>query len=83
MRWIEELQCLQVEMEAATRFFGHQERVWKTKQNLIDPQSQPGHVAWAARQSAMWYSMAMQAKSKFTALLKSDPPPVFAQVVRP
>jgi len=83
MRWIEELQCLQVEMEAAVRFFGHQGQVWQTRQKLINPQSQPGHAAWAARQSAMWYSMAMHAKSKFTALIESDPPPAFAQVVRP
>jgi hypothetical protein len=83
MRWIEELQCLQVEMEAAVRFFRHQEQVWQTRQKLINPQSQPGHAAWAARQSAMWYSMAMQAKSKFTALIESDPPPAFAQLVRP
>jgi hypothetical protein len=27
MRWIEELQCLQVEMESAVRFFRHQEQV--------------------------------------------------------
>ena len=83
MRWIEELQCLQVEMESAVRFFRHQEQFWQTKQGLIEPRSQPGHAAWAARQSAMWRSMATQAKSKFTALLKDNPPPEFAQVIRP
>jgi hypothetical protein len=83
MRWIEELQCLQVEMEAAVRFFRHREQFWQTKQKLIKPQSLPGHAAWAARQSAMWCSMAVQAESKFTALLKSNPPPEFAQVVQP
>ncbi|KAH9029446.1 hypothetical protein EDB84DRAFT_1562807 [Lactarius hengduanensis] len=81
MRWIEELQCLQVEMESAVRFFKHQEQSWQAKQELIEPQSQPGHAAWAARQSAMWSSMAIQAGSKFTALLKSDPPPEFAKVL--
>ncbi|KAH9016578.1 hypothetical protein EDB84DRAFT_1249850, partial [Lactarius hengduanensis] len=65
MRWIEELQCLQVEMESAVRFFRHQEQFWQEKQELIDPQSQPGHAVWAARQSAMWGSMAIQAGSKF------------------
>ena len=83
MRWIEELQCLQVEMESAVRFFRHQERFWQAKLELIEPQSRPGHAAWAARQSAMWSSMAMQAESKFTALLKSDPPPDFAKVIKP
>jgi hypothetical protein len=83
MRWIEELQCLQVEMESAVRFFRHQEQIWEVKQNLIEPQSQPGHAAWAERQSAMWRSMAMQAEAKFTTLLKSDPSPEFAQVLRP
>ena len=83
MRWIEELQCLQVEMESAVRFFRHQEQVWHVKEEAIDSQSQPGHAAWAARQGAMWCSMAMQAESKFTALLKSDPPPEFGKVIRP
>ncbi|KAI9431647.1 hypothetical protein H4582DRAFT_1822196, partial [Lactarius indigo] len=81
MRWIEELQCLQVEMDSAIRFFRHQEKFWQAKKELIEPQSQPGHAVWAARQSAMWSSMAVQAGSKFTALLKSDPPPEFAKVL--
>jgi hypothetical protein len=83
MRWIEELQCLQVEMGSAVRFFRHQEQFWIAKQNIIEPLSRPGHSAWAARQSTMWSSMATQAESKFTALLKNDPPPKFAEVVRP
>ena len=85
MRLIEEIQCLQVEMESAVRFFRHQECFWETKQKLIEPEplSRPGHLAWAARQRAMWRSMATQAELKFTALLKSDPPPEFAQVARP
>ncbi|KAH9026760.1 hypothetical protein EDB85DRAFT_1868785, partial [Lactarius pseudohatsudake] len=83
MRWIEELQCLQVEMGSTVRFFRHQERFWQTKQELIEPKSQPGHAAWAARQSAMWSSMAVQAESKFTELLKSNPPPEFAKVIPP
>jgi hypothetical protein len=83
MRWIEELQCLQVEMESAVRFFRYQERVWKAKEEVIEPQSLPGHAAWAARQSAMWHSMAMRAESKFTTLLKSVPPPEFAKVLQP
>jgi hypothetical protein len=83
MRWIEELQCLQVEMESAVRFFRHQERAWQEKGELIKPQSQPGHAAWAARQSSMWSSMAVQAESKFTALLEKDPPPSFAKVLWP
>lgn len=83
MRWIEELQCLQVEMESAVRFFRHQEQFWQAKLEFIEHQSQPGHVVWAARQSAMWSSMAMQAESKLTALLKSDPPPEFAKVLKP
>jgi len=82
-RWIEELQCLQVEMESAVRFFQYQERFWQEKQELIEPSSQPGHAAWAARQSSMWHSMAAQADSKFNSLLKSHPPPDFAIVVRP
>jgi hypothetical protein len=82
-RWIEELQCLQVEMESAIRFFHHQEQFWQEKQMLIAPQSQPGHIAWAARQSAMWHSMAIQADTKFNDLLKSHPPPDFAKVIRP
>jgi hypothetical protein len=82
-RWIEELQCLQVEMESAVRFFQHQEQCWQRKKDLIDPRSQPGHSAWAARQSAMWRSMDMQAGSKFNDLLESHPPPDFAKVIRP
>jgi hypothetical protein len=73
----------QVEMESAVRFFKHQEQVWQAKEELIEPQLQPGHAAWAARQSAMWRSMAVQAESKFTTLLESDPPPEFAKVIRP
>ncbi|KAH9170154.1 hypothetical protein EDB89DRAFT_1908022 [Lactarius sanguifluus] len=83
IRWIEELQCLQVEMGSAVRFFRHQEQFWQAKQELIEPKSQPGHAAWAARQSAMWSLMAMQAESKFTALLNSEPPPEFAKVIPP
>jgi hypothetical protein len=82
-RWVEELQCLQVEMESAVKFFQHQEQFWQEKQELIDPLSQAGHAAWAARQSAMWHSMAMQAGSRFNNLLKSHPPPDFAKVIRP
>ena len=82
-RWIEELQCLQVEMESAVRFFQHHEQFWKEKQELAESQSQPGHAAWAARQSAMWNSMGMQADSRFIGLLKSHPPPDFAIVIRP
>lgn len=82
-RWIEELQCLQVEMGSAVRFFRHQERVWQENEEIIEPQSQPGYAAWAARQSAMWHSMAVQAESKFMTLLESHPPPEFAKVIRP
>src|SRR6266702_7110912 len=45
MRWIEELQCLQVEMESAVRFFRHQEQFWQVKQELLEPWSQSGHAA--------------------------------------
>jgi len=83
MRWIEELQCLQVEMESAVRFFKHEEELWRTKHELSDIQSKPGHASWAARQSAMWCSMGAYAASKFTALVASDPPPEFAKVLRP
>ena len=82
-RWIEELQCLQVEMESAVRYFRHQEQFWKEKHELIEPQTQPGHAVWAARQNAMWHSMATQADSRFKDLLKSHPPPDFAEVIRP
>jgi len=82
-RWIEELQCLQIEMESAVRFFQHKEKSWQEKQKLIEPQSQPGHVAWAAKQCAMWHSMAMQANSRFNFLLKNHPPPSFAKVIQP
>ncbi|KAF8258336.1 hypothetical protein EI94DRAFT_1622901, partial [Lactarius quietus] len=83
MRWIEELQCLQVEMESVVRYFKHQERAWLEKREVIDSHSQPRHAAWAARQSAMWCSMAAQAESTFTTLLGSDPPPEFAKVLPP
>jgi hypothetical protein len=83
MRWIEELQCLQVEMESAVRFFEHQEQVWRGKEEGIVSESQPGHAAWAARQSAMWHSMATEAESTFTTLLRYNPPPEFAKVLRP
>jgi hypothetical protein len=83
MRWIEELQCLQVEMGSAVRFFRHQEQFWIAKQNIIKTLSRPGHSAWAVRQSAMWSSMATETEFKFKALLENNPPPEFAQVVRP
>ena len=83
MRWVEELQCLQVEMESAVRYFTHQEQIWEAKGVVIDSQLQPGHAAWAARQSAMWHSMATHAESRFTTLLRNDPPPEFAEVLRP
>ncbi|KAF8259195.1 hypothetical protein EI94DRAFT_1707309 [Lactarius quietus] len=83
MQWIEELQCLQVEMESAVRLFRHQEQVWHKKEAVINSFTQPGHAAWAARQCAMWRSMAIQAESKFSTLLKNDPPPDFAKVFRP
>ena len=82
-RWIEEIQCLQVEMESAVRFFQYQEQFWQKKQELIDLQTQPGHAAWAARQNSMWHSMTMQAESRFNDLLKSHPPPNFAVVIQP
>jgi len=83
MQWIEELQCLQVEMKSAVRFFRHQEQFWGMKREFIDHQLQPGHAAWAARQSAMWRSIGMHVESKFTALVASDPPPEFAKVSPP
>jgi hypothetical protein len=70
-------------MGSAVRFFRHQERVWQENEEIIEPQSQPGYAAWAARQSAMWHSMAVQAESKFMTLLESHPPPEFAKVIRP
>jgi hypothetical protein len=70
-------------MESAVRFFQHQEQFWQEKQKLIEPRSEPGHAAWAARQSAMWHSMAMQANSRFNDLLKSYPPSDFAKVIWP
>ncbi|KAF8265898.1 hypothetical protein EI94DRAFT_1587397, partial [Lactarius quietus] len=63
--------------------FEHQERAWQDKGETIDSQSQPGHAAWTARQSAMWCSMAAQAESTFTALLGNDLPPEFAKVLHP
>jgi hypothetical protein len=51
--WVEEIQCLQVKMESAIRFFQYQERFWQEKQEVIDIQTQPGHAAWAARQNSM------------------------------
>jgi hypothetical protein len=83
MQWIEELQCLQVEMESTVRFFTYQEQVWYKKKEDINSLSQPGHAAWAARQSMMWHSMAIQAESKFATLLKNNPPPDFAKVLQP
>ena len=83
MQWIEELQSLQVEMESAVRFFQHQEQFWQKKQELIEHQLQPGHAAWAARQSAMWHLMAMQMGFRFDELLKSQLPPDFAKVIQP
>jgi len=50
---------------------------------LIDPRSQPGHAAWAARQSEMWHSMATQAYSRFNNLLMTHPPPDFTRVIQP
>ena len=82
-QWIEELQCLQVEMESTVRFFLHQEKFWQQKQELIEPQLQPGHAAWVAQQGAMWNSMAMQANSTFNDLLNNYPPPDFAKVIWP
>lgn len=82
-RWIEELQCLQVEMGSAVRFFRHQDLFWQEKQALIESGSLLGHAAWAARQSTMWHSMAAMAEEKFTALLKNNPPPECAQVAPP
>ncbi|KAF8259619.1 hypothetical protein EI94DRAFT_1615116 [Lactarius quietus] len=83
MRWIEELQCLQVEMESAVRFFRHQAQIWQSKMEHADFRLQPGHAAWAERQILMWSSMAMQAESKFTTLLKDNPPPKFGKVLKP
>ena len=83
MQWVKELQCLQVEVESAVRFFRHQEQFWHVKEEDIDSQSLPGYTAWAARQSAMWCSSATQAESRFTTLLKNDPPPEFAKVLLP
>ena len=82
-RWIEEIQCLQVEMESAVRYFRHREQFWKEKHELIESGTQPGHAAWAARQNAMWNSMATQAESSFNDLLTSHPPPDFAELIRP
>jgi hypothetical protein len=65
------------------RFFKHQDQFWQEKQTFIQSGSHSGHAAWAARQSTMWCSMATQAEAKFAALLKSNPPPELAQVIRP
>jgi hypothetical protein len=81
--WVEELQCLQVEMESAVRYFRYQEQFWKEKHRLIEPGMQPGHAAWAARQNATWHSMATWADSRFNDLLKCHLPPNFAEVIQP
>jgi hypothetical protein len=73
MQWIEELQCLQVEMESAIRFFEHQEQVWCTKEKGTVSESQPGHAAWAARQSAMWHAMATNAESNVCHFAQQGP----------
>jgi hypothetical protein len=70
-------------MESAVRFFQYQDLFWQGKQDLIDPQLQPGHAAWAARQSAMWCSMATKADSMFSDLLRSNPSSNFAKVIWP
>jgi hypothetical protein len=70
-------------MKSAVRFFRHQEGVWRAKEGVINALSQPGHTAWAARKSAMWNSMAIQAESNFSTLLENDPPPEFAEVLWP
>ena len=70
-------------MESAVRFFRHLEMIWHAKEEVVNHQSQSGHAAWAARQSAMWRAMVVQAESKFMALLESDPPPEFAKVIWP
>jgi hypothetical protein len=54
-------------MESAIQFFRYQEQVWQVKQKHLDSWSFPGHAAWAARQDAMWCSLAIQAESKFAA----------------
>ena len=70
-------------MEFTVRFFRYQGQIWCAKEEVIDPQSWPGHAVWAARQNAIWCSLATQAESKFTTLLKNDPPPEFAKVLWP
>jgi hypothetical protein len=70
-------------MESAVRFFRNQEGAWRAKEEAINTHSQPGHAAWAARQSTMWNSMAIQAESKFSTLLENNPPPEFAKVILP
>jgi hypothetical protein len=70
-------------MGSAIRFFVHQEQVWQEKEEAIDSRSQPGHAAWASKQSEMWHSLANQAESKFSMLLKNDVPPEFAKVSSP
>ena len=42
MRWVEELQCLQVEMESAVRFFKYQGQIWHAREEVIDFQLQRG-----------------------------------------
>lgn len=70
-------------MKSAVKFFRYQEEVWRAKEGVINSLSQPGHAAWAARQSAMWNSMAIQAEFKFSTLVENNPPPDFAIVLWP
>ena len=57
--------------------------VLTSTKEVINSLSQPGHAAWAIRQSVMWQSMAIQAESNFATLLKNNPPPDFAKVLWP
>ncbi|KXN85431.1 hypothetical protein AN958_11167 [Leucoagaricus sp. SymC.cos] len=62
MRWEEEVILVKYEMEWTARFFIYQSVLWKGRHQEANT---AGVAAYAARKSAIWYSMAKIADASF------------------
>ena len=64
-RWKEEFTLVKHEMEWTTRYFLHRARLWISRQ---ETGNRPGPNAYAARQSAQWKQLTINADHLFQAV---------------
>lgn len=67
-RWSEERTLIDHEMDWTVRFFKYHENQWSARQDVAHSLDQPGHAAYAAKQSEIWKRLREQATYEFQRL---------------